>query len=644
MNNDQDDQSFSDTGYDPVRERLDIVVGALVTHEQTVYRIEQVMNFESVMGTAVESGRSAQLRVGELRPLADENSKTAIAQSDLAEIADDDWRIAQQRYAAIEPFVGGIVVGRDEASRRAETVGVNTATLYRWLKLYQSRGVVTDLIPKKRGWRDGKGRIGPAAEAVIEEVIDDVYLTPQRTTAQQTISEVKRRCHERDIEPPSANTVRQRIAKIPERTRLRKRGHKELASSRFHPVPGSFPNADFPLSVVQIDHTPADIILVDDVFRKPIGRPWITLAIDVSTRIVTGYYLSFDAPSETSVGLCVAHSALPKEGWLAMHQVNAEWPVWGFPQTIHVDNGSDFRSQNFERSCMQYGINLEFRPVKVPRYGGHIERLLGTLLKEIHDLPGTTFSSIKEKGEYDPEKNATMTFSEFEEWFVAHITKLYHHRLHASLGMTPARQWEIGVFGNAETPGVGLPRRPADPLTVQLDFMPAFERTVQPVGVTIDDRTYYAEALRPWISAKDSRTGAKRKFVFRRDPRDISTIWFFDPDLKQYFKVPFANLSLPAISLWEYRQIRDKLKREGHASVNESQLLHALTEQRSRIESTKEKTKTARRSAQRRKQHEKNVSPATPTAKKTPSESIHSTPSAIELLDGDILSDFGAIT
>ena len=515
--------------------------------------------------------------------------------------------------------------------------------MYRWIKLYQARGVITDLIPQKRGWRTGNPRVGPGTEAIVDEVINEVYLTVQRSTVQQTILEIKRRCHERKVEAPSPNTVRLRISRLPERTRLRKRGQKELAKNKFNAVPGEFPNADFPLSVVQIDHTEVDIILVDDVYRRPIGRPWISLAMDVYGRVVTGYYLSFDAPSATSVGLCIAHAALPKEGWLAMHQVNAEWPVWGFPKTIHVDNGADFRSQTVERSCMQYGINLEFRPVKVPRYGGHIERLLGTLMKEIHDLPGTTFSSVKEKSEYDSEKHASMTFSEFEEWLVTHITKLYHHRRHSEIGMTPIRQWEIGVFGNADTPGTGLPRRPADPLTVQLDFLPAFERTVQPIGVTIDDLAYYAEALRPWIGAKDIKSGNKRKFIFRRDPRDISSIWFFDPELKQYFKVPFANLALPAISFWEYQQIRNKLRREGNDSVNESQLLQALTDQRTLVESSKEKTKTARRAAQRRKQHEKKVSPAAPVALAPTIEPVQTIPTSVELLEDDIHSDFGDI-
>jgi putative transposase len=596
--------------FEPIRKRIDIQAGGLVQYGEAIYRIKEVLDFDSIIGVEVESGRSASLRINELRPVI---SDAEPATEDLDEIADEDWKIAQQRYAAIKPLLTITMMGRSDVERRAKEIGVNAATLYRWLQKYNAIGVITALIPQKRGWKEGKSRIPVFAEQVIDEVIMDFYLTTQRSTPQKTVTEVLRRCLQRGIDAPHASTIRARIGKVTEKQRLRGRGFKEKAKNKFLPASGSFPNADFPLAVVQIDHTPADIILVDDLYRKPIGRPWITLSMDINSRVVTGYYLSFDPPSETSVAMCVAHSVLPKEEWLLLHKVDAAWPVWGFPKTIHVDNGADFRSSNFQQSCLTYGINLEYRPVKQPRYGGHIERVLGTLLREIHDLPGTTFSSIKDKEGYNSEKEAVMTKSEFETWLVTLICKVYHQRMHSSIGMTPLRKWEIGVFGNTEIQGVGLPARPGDRQTVLLDFLPSFRRTVQTFGVTIDGVTYYADVLRQWINAEDPEVkGKKREFIFRRDPRDISTVWFFDPDLKQYFKVPFADQALPSMSIWEYQQARDALKREGKKSVNEHQILHAITELRSKVDESKEKTKKARRSSQRRKEHEKKISPAAP--------------------------------
>lgn len=618
--------------FKPKRERISIDIGTVVQRSDSIYKIIQVVDFDSVIGTDLDTGRTAHLRVGELRLVDDGESEHV----ELAEIADDEWRIAQERYAAISPLAGKMTIGRDDAELRAAEVGVNVATLYRWLKKYNATGSVLSLIPRKRGWKSGNRRISPNTEDVIRAVIDEFYLSPQRPSPKQAVTEVLRRCSERGIEAPSHTTIRTRISEIPERDRLRARGYREKAINRFSPAPGNFPNADYPLSVVQIDHTPADIILVDDIHRLPIGRPWITLAIDVYSRVVTGFYLSFDPPSETSVAMCVASTILPKEEWLITHEIDVSWPVWGVPRTIHVDNGADFRSSGFQKSCLAYGINLEFRPVRQPRYGGHIERLLGTLLREIHALPGTTFSSIKNREGYDSDKQSAMTRSEFEVWLMNLICKIYHQKVHSKLGMTPLKKWEYGIFGDAVDPGVGVPARPADRLSVLLDFLPSFYRTVQTFGVTVDGLTYYAEALRPWINAKDDK-GDKKKLLFRRDPRDISTLWFFDPDIKQYYKVPFADQSLPSMSVWECRQAKDRLKKEGASSVNEHEIFRAITELREQVDKAKKKTKKARRQAQRRREHEKPVSQSFPPVKE---QNISKTnEDSSELVDDVLLDD-----
>lgn len=596
--------------FEPQRSRVVIAIGTIVLHQGEAYRIAQVLDYATVIGIHTLTGRSAPLAVADLKPVQPEVA--VVREMDLDTIADADWQTAERRYAAIQPLLTEVPLSRKQVEIRAGEVGVDAATLYRWLRRFNAFGVMTALIPRKRGWRYGSTRLSQSTEAVIVEVIRDFYLTSQRPSVQKSVTEVLRRCHKQGVELPSPTTIRDRLAKVDEKDALRGRGQREKAKNKFTPVAGRFPNADYPLAVVQIDHTPVDLILVDDVYRKPIGRPWLTLAIDVYSRMVVGYYLSFDAPSETSVAMCVAHAALPKEEWLLLHEIDAEWPVWGFPRTIHVDNGAEFRSNNFQKSCLMHNISLEFRPVRAPRYGGHIERLLGTFAREIHDLPGTTFSNVEQRDDYDSEKHAVMTKSEFEAWFVTLVCKVYHRRIHSKIGVPPIRQWETGVFGNGAVTGVGLPPRPADRLTVLLDFLPSFSRTVQTFGVTIDGLTYYAEALRMWINAADADNGKKQAFVFRRDPRDISLVWFFDPVIAQYFPIPLADQSLPCLSLWEYKQARDLLRKEGKAAVNMHQIFAALDELRRKVEVSQERSKNARRQAQRRREHAKHINPAQP--------------------------------
>jgi putative transposase len=196
-----------------------------------------------------------------------------------------------------------------------------------------------------------------------------------------------------------------------------------------------------------------DVIVVDDVERRPIGRPWLTLVIDVATRMIAGYYLSFDHPSSTSVALALSHAVLPKEKHLRNLGITAEWPVCGLPTIVHLDNAEEFHARALERGCQEHGIRLDYRPPLRPHYGGHIERLIGNLMRATHALPGTTFSSTRERGEYDSEGRAVITLGELEIWLVIQITGAYHPNFHRGLGGTPIDAWK-GSCAKTEAPNV----------------------------------------------------------------------------------------------------------------------------------------------------------------------------------------------
>lgn len=591
--------------YEISRVPVDLTVGAFVVHDSNLFKISEILDFESIIAVCTQTGRSSHIRIKELKPIETDN---ALSQ-DLDEISDPDWQIAQKRYSIIKPLLDDPFYGRKEVEAIGKSHNVNTSTIYRWIEKYTRHNNTTALVPKKRGTRNGSKKLSPEKESLINEVIESYYLNVQRNSVQATVFEIQRLSHERGITSPSPTAIRKRISRIPERDVLWRRGQKEKAKNKFDPTAGKFPNADYPLAVVQIDHTPADIIVVDDTYRLPLGRPWITIAMDIYSRMVVGYYLSFDAPSETSLAMCTAQMVLPKDEWLTVHNVSSDWPVWGIPNTVHVDNGADFRSNNFQKSCEAYNINLEYRPVRVPRYGGHVERLLGTILNEIHKLPGTTFSNIKEKDSYDSDKHSALTKSELEEWLVNYICRVYHQKTHSSLKISPIQKWELGILGDIQTPGIGMQPRHAEGQTLLLDFLPSFSRTVQTFGVRIDGIFYYSDVLRSWINVSDEKTKQKMKFIFRRDPRDISCLWFFDPDVKHYFKIPYADQTLPSMSIWELEQAKKRLKEQGISTKNEPAIFQALTEMRELIKNSAKKTKIARKQLQKQKENAKKITP-----------------------------------
>ena len=59
---------------------------------------------------------------------------------------------------------------------------------------------------------------------------------------------------------------------------------------------------------------------------------------------MVGFYVSMEAPSSTSVALCLTQATLPKELWLKQRDLTCNWPIWGLPEALHADNGADFTS------------------------------------------------------------------------------------------------------------------------------------------------------------------------------------------------------------------------------------------------------------------------------------------------------------
>ena len=149
----------------------------------------------------------------------------------------------------------------------------------------------------------GKGRLAVAAEQVVVEAIRDEYLTKQKKRAEAVVRAVRDRCRQLMIKPPAANTVRARVRRVRADLAARAQdGVRSVTARRLAPAPGQTPTATRPMAVLQIDHTPVDLIVVDETWRKPIARPWLTVAIDVHSRCIAGLHLSFEAPSATVAG------------------------------------------------------------------------------------------------------------------------------------------------------------------------------------------------------------------------------------------------------------------------------------------------------------------------------------------------------
>lgn len=535
--------------------------GVKVLFNRSPAVIIKVVDLDLISIQMLESNVIHTVQTSKVEPLKEESKISK--QRPYGALTDKEWNIAKKRYDIIKPILEGST-DTAKVKELARSNGIHYTTLYRWVKIYSETGIISSLAGTKRSGGKNKSRLDTQVDTLIREIINSLYLDASKKTITKVIRTIMTKCKEQDLEPPHPNTIRNRIKNLSEEEVLKSRYGKSKQRDRFEPIKGEFPGATYPLSVVQIDHTCLDIILVDEHYRKPFRRPYLTLAIDVFSRMVVGFYLSFDPPGEMGTGLCIANAILGKELWLEKHGIRGEWPCWGTMATIHLDNAKEFRGHMLKRACQNYGINIEHRPVATPHWGGHVERLLGVFSKEIHNLPGTTFSSVSERENYDSQGKASLTINEMEKWLLIYIVNVYHKKIHSTIGMSPLEKYRRGVFGENGEQGTGIPPKLLNERRVRLDFMPFVERTVQEYGVVIDHIYYYDDVLRKYIHSREdqSRYSKKRKFIFKRDPRDISIIYFFDPELNDYFEVPYRDTSKPPMSIWEFNEVVLQLQKE----------------------------------------------------------------------------------
>jgi putative transposase len=478
---------------------------------------------------------------------------------------------------------------------------MHVSNLYVLRKKYDAQGI-EGLVKCNPSGGAGKSRLDNAIEGILIESIKEHYLTKQKKSVARVIEAVEALCYSAKVSPPSRNTVYRRCYAIVKLEAIKKREGRKAAKAYASQTFDGYQEATRPLEIIQIDHTLMDIIVVHAETRQPIGRAWLTIAIDVFSRMVFGFHVSLDPPSAMSSALCLQQAIIMKDKWLAERGINHSWGIYGMPEALHMDNGKDFHSRTLRCGCEKHEIDMHYRPVAQPEFGAHVERLIGTFMTEMKALPGATFSNIVEKGEYDSEKESAMTLAEVEKWLATLITGKYHKRRHSALQMSPEQKFLEGLQGSGNTPSAGINRIIVDEAALLMDFTPYFVKTVQNYGIRLDNIHYNSPELKRFVNAVDLRTSGKRKFIVRRDPRDISVLYFYDPDAKRYITVPYRKRSHPKMSLFELRIVLARIEERGKIDkVTEDEIFRTYAELKAIEDPARKETKKARRNQERLK-------------------------------------------
>ena len=516
----------------------------------------------------------------------------------------------------------------------AKTAGVSTKTISNWLKLYDQGGV-SGLAPN---WSDrgapGKGRLEQVVEEIIQDQIKQYILLPNPPTISRLVMNIHAECDSKGItNVPSRPTIQNRVDQCRGIDVMAAQYGADSARADSQVSRESNDVAKYPLDIVQIDHTPMNVIAVDREFRQPMVRPWVTLAIDVNDKLPLGYYITLKKPSYISVIMCLYNCVFPKKELLERYELcDSDWPAYGLPKIIHTDNAKEFHTGALGVAAHQYFSEIMRRPKGFPSYGGHVERILGTMKERIQEVPGTTFSSIKERGRYSSEKYACLTLDEIGEYFLLALIE-YNKTRHKELRKSPIQEWNLSL-----EKGDFVPSFPKDKQRFYLDLLPSEKRQIGKSGISMFGLSYSSSELQKIKrveSAKHAKSRGKRKvfgqkYTIKYDRRDISKIYFLNPVNDEYILLPTINRYIGRISLDEWYE-RLKILKIQYPDMALSERRKLAVRMENIVQKAAADTKAAKRarakaeSEQRGFEETKEMAPEVPSSTQVPAK-VRETP------------------
>ena len=501
-----------------------------------------------------------------------------------------EFERAREWTEQFDRFKGCDVLTPKVKEEIGKVLNASRKTVERHFDLYQLDSSVRGQLPCKPGPEKGSSYLTTGQLAIVDKAIEERYRTEERGSAAATADLVGPRCTAAGLKVPCYNTVLARIQTLDRWKLARERHGRVRGDAKAGPAGAGILTATNELrslDFVQMDHAIVDVMVVDPETREEIGRPWITLAIDVVTRCLLGFYLTFEAPSQTSVALALEQCCLPKDAWLKSLEITDPWLPFGLMKCIGWDNAKCFKNTNLINACRDHDINPRFRKVRNPVHGAHIERVIGTYMGRIHLIKGTTFSNTKQREDYKSADKAIMTLRELEIWTVHEIFR-YHNTKHDGLGRTPLEAWTEAW---TEDGAIRLPPIPANRRDFRLSLFPRIQRTVGREGINRFALKYWDEGLIPFI-------GATEKFWVAHDPRNISRVYLKVG--KDWIDVPWRDQSRAPVALWELQRAKRDLRKKHNGPVSNAAAFKHIEAQREVEKKAEKTTRQQRRDRQRR--------------------------------------------
>ncbi|MBD1573701.1 integrase [Vibrio rumoiensis 1S-45] len=473
---------------------------------------------------------------------------TAVYERDLSSFSDEQKSKALERYKLISVVAKEITGGWtpknidpliDKYSAQFSINRPSYKTVIRWYKSFcESDGNIVSLV-------EHHYKKGNRTKRIIDDEAFFVEATERFLDAKRPSYSQAYQFYMDRIEIENSNIIsgkisivsyqafKERLKKLPPYEVALKRFGQNYANKLFNYYQSSVLTTRI-LERVEIDHTPLDLILLDDDLLIPLGRAYLTLLVDVFSGCIIGFHLGFNPPSYISVAKATIHSIKSKE---YVHDLNIgltnDWLCHGKMETLVVDNGAEFWSKSLDQACMEAGVNVEYCKVGQPWEKPRVERKFLEVIQGIVGwVPGKTFSNILEKDRYDPQKDAVMRFSVFVEELHRWIIDVHNASPNSRFTKIPNYHWKK----SEETlPPVALSDRDEKQFRIIMGVL--HKGVVTTKGIKYKHLMYDNVALEQYRK-QYPQTKESRKKTIKIDPDNLSSIFVYLEEIGGYIEIP----------------------------------------------------------------------------------------------------------
>ncbi|HEY0375335.1 MAG TPA: Mu transposase C-terminal domain-containing protein [Pyrinomonadaceae bacterium] len=399
---------------------------------------------------------------------------------------------------------------------------------------------------------------------LVDEAIDEVYMSEQRFSVQDVYDAVvvkvadenEFRTADDQLPEPHKSSIYDVVNKLDDYEVLEARYGEEIAEQKYKAFKLG-PRPTMPLQRVEADHTKIDLFAIDPIMMLPIGRPILTWLVCVFTKMILGFYISFNPYGSLAIMECLKHAIRPKNYVREKYpDIRHTWGPYGVPKELVLDNAPEFWGRHLDDACHDLGMNVLYGQKGRAWYRATVERSYRSYNTGlIHRQPGTTFSNIFDLADYDPKRNALITFDTLDHITHKYIIDVLQCRPHRGINDIPALRWEKGI---QQWP----PSLPANARNLDIVLGYIERRQIHHYGIEIDAIIYNDEGLTRLRS--ESEVG--KKHIIKRNPSNLSLIHVYDEKHDRFLPVPAVDQEYTkGLTLYQHtvirRYVRERLKR-----------------------------------------------------------------------------------